>query len=374
MLLPYVPLPEPGHRPKQSHFRYSKIDSDRVKGRDFDLKLDLLKFYSFINFLKLNKMKRTATIFLYLLGFALLLPTLHSCDQETEEVGGTTDKIPGNVHISDFSSSNITVSWDLAEGATSYTAQLLESRSSDTPVDAYTTSYDHYQFSGLKEAVGYYVRVRANDGFATGSWVYVMSGGEVARIMAGYGIVDEDFVVPEPEPVKELYPNFPEGWEEHDERDRKKSHTGAGPTGRQSDVFPSGEWLMPNMYTNSAAAIVNKVGTWAVMMNANVATCLEMDFDLHYGASKFSFYYGTPTITNANDLDVVNTPIVVTVSYSQDGGESWTQIGEELYVTTADNQYFIEYELNIKGPVRFKICKSDSRARLMIDEISVYEN
>lgn len=308
----------------------------------------------------------------------MLLLAFYSCDRkDVETSGGVTDKSPKNVHLSEYSSSSITVAWDRVEGATSYTAQLLGSKGgSDTPIDAYTTvSNDFYRFDGLEETRGYYVRVRANVEYATGDWVYIMDGQDPARIMPKYGFVDEDFEEPEPDPAKELYPNFPEGWEDHaGPGSRKPSHTAEGPTGRQSDVFATGEWLMPNMYTNSAVAIVHKFGTWALMMNSRVATALEMDFDLPYGASKFSFYYGTATQTNASDVDVENVPIIVKVEYSQDAGDTWVQLGDDLQVTTTEVQYFQEYELDIKGPVRFRIGKSDSRARLMVDDISVYMN
>lgn len=314
------------------------------------------------------------TIYCCYLVALILLSASYSCKQEESDVGGVTDKLPENVHLSDFSSSSITVAWERIEGVTSYTVQLLGSADSESPVEAYTTtSKDNYRFSGVEETRGYYVRVRANVDYATGDWMYIMNGQERARIMPKYGFVDLDFEEPEPEPAKELYPNFPEGWEEH-QGGRKPSHGGEGPTGRQSDVFPSGEWLMPNMYTNSAAAIVHKLGTWAVMMNTNVATYLEMDFDLELGASKLSFYYGTATESNANDVDVVNVPILVKVEYSQDSGNTWIPLGDDLQVTTTEVQYLQEYELDIEGPVRFRIGKSDSRARLMVDEIAVYVN
>ncbi len=320
-----------------------------------------------------NNMKNLAMYYCHLVAFPLLL-ALFSCKQETSGIGGFTNKTPENVHMSEYSSSSITVSWDLVEGATSYTAQILGAKDSDIPIDAYTTtSHDFHRFGGLIETLGYYVRIRANVNFDTGDWIYVMNGAEKARIMPKYGYVDEDYEEPEPEPAKELYPDFPEGFE-NPIGARKGSHTGAGPTGRQSEIYPTGEWLMPNMYTNSAAAIVHKIDTWAVMMNANVATYLEMDFDLPYGASKLSFYYGTATKTNANDITVTTGPITVKVEYSQDSGTTWAQLGDDLVVTTVEEQYFKEYELDFDGPIRFRIGKSDSRARLMVDEIAIYEN
>lgn len=312
-------------------------------------------------------MKKLTNYCCHLIVFTLLLAS-YSCKKEALDTGGTTDKVPTNVHLSDYSSASITVAWDRIEGATSYTVQLLGSEDSEQPLDAYTTtSKDFYRFSGLEETRGYYLRVRANVNYDTGEWVYITDGQERARIMPKYGIVDKDFEEPEPEPVKELYPNFPEGWENH-ESVRK------GGYGGDSDVFPSGEWLMPNMYLNSVDAIVHKIGEWGLMMRNNVATSLEMNFDLPYGASKFSFYYGTVTKTNSNDTDAESNPILVTVEYSQDSGVTWIALGDDLEVNSVEIQYFKEYELDIKGPVRFRISKNDSRARLMVDEISVHVN
>ena len=303
--------------------------------------------------------------------YLLLLPALlnsSACKEASETSGGYTDKVPSNVRLEAFTSSSITVAWDLVEGATSYTVELLGSSTSEDPIDAYTTtSKDNYRFTGLNEIQGYYIRVRANVNYDRGDWVYIMDAGEKVRIMPKYGVVDPGFEEPEPEPEKELYPNFPEGWENH-AGTRKGGYDG------ESDVFPSGEWLMPDMYLNSVSSIVNKIGDWGLMMRNNVATSLAMNFDLPYGASKFSFYYGTVTKTNANDLDAENNPIIVTVEYSQDAGETWTALGDDLQVTNVEEQYFAEYDLDIEGPVRFRISKNDSRARLLVDEISVYVN
>ncbi|HMR17744.1 MAG TPA: fibronectin type III domain-containing protein [Sphingobacterium sp.] len=321
-------------------------------------------------------MKKLTMYCCRLVTLALLLAS-YSCKQEASDVGGVTDKIPENVTLWTYSPASITVAWDRTEGATSYTVQLLGSKDSDTPVDAYTTtSKDFYQFSGLQETRGYYARVRANVDYATGEWVYVMNGSQPGRIMPKYGFVDDDYEEPEPEPIIEpvLYPNFPEGWETHGGgpgSSRKPSHTGAGPEGDQADIFPSGKWLMPNMYTLSTASIGTKVGTWGLMMNANVATFLTMDFDLPYGASKLSFVYGVPTTTNANDMDVVNNSVFVKVEYSQDGGTTWTSFGDDLEVSNFE-QYTKSYDLDIQGPVRFRIGKNNSRARLIVDEIAVY--
>src|SRR5690606_31115713 len=102
-------------------------------------------------------MKKLTTYCCHLVALTLLLAS-HSCKQEASDVGGVTDKIPENVILWTYSTSSITVAWDRIEGATSYTVQLLGSKDSESPIDAYTTvSKDFYQFSGLQETRGYYV-------------------------------------------------------------------------------------------------------------------------------------------------------------------------------------------------------------------------
>ncbi|MDQ8005535.1 MAG: DUF5689 domain-containing protein [Pedobacter sp.] len=178
---------------------------------------------------------------------------------------------------------------------------------------------------------------------------------------------ENDYVGQSLEPYKpdQLYLNFPEGWETHTTTPaRKSAYTGT------LDVFPSGEWLMPDMYSISSANIVNKNGTWAVMMRNSTAPALAMNFNLPYGASKFSFYYGAATLS-ATDA---NLPITVRAEYSQDSGNTWQSLGDNLLVTVQNMKYFKEYILDIKGPVRFRISKDAANARLFVDDVAVYQN
>lgn len=304
---------------------------------------------------------------------------LGSCSREkVPTINDFGDKVPENVQLANYTPNSITLAWQAIEEAASYTVQLLTSPDSVSPLKQYTTvSKQQYTFTGLDEIKGYYVRVRAN--FNTprnpvlGDWVYVMDGEKPGRIMPKYGFVDENFEEPEPEPEPEyyLYPNFPEGWEIHD-GDRKKSYTGNGPTGKQSDVFPSGEWLMHQAYTtNSGTALIHKKDDFAVMMANNQNAYLAMDFDLPNGAAKLSFICGAATRTNANELNGM--PIVLTVTYSQDQGNTWTRLGEDILIDDIEKQYTPEFDnLDIAGPVRFRITKSDSRARPIIDEVAIY--
>jgi len=306
----------------------------------------------------------------YTIIFTLLLAALSCKNESFPTIDDFQNKVPKNVHLSDYSNTSITLAWDRIENAASYTVQLLESGESDSPIDTYTTvTKDFYRFSSLNETDGYCLRVRANFNSAEnpviGDWVYIMDGQEPARIMPKYGVVDKDFEEPE------LYPNFPEGWEVHEEGARKSSYTALGPTGRQSDVFASGEWIMNQAYTtNSGTALIHKVGDFATMMAPNQKASLEMDFDLPYGASKFSFICGAATRTNANEINGM--PIVLTVEYSQDSGGTWTKLNNDVLIDDIEKQYTLEYDLDLKEPVRFRISKNNSRARPIIDEVAGY--
>jgi hypothetical protein len=177
---------------------------------------------------------------------------------------------------------------------------------------------------------------------------------------------EDDYVGQSLEPYRpgELYQNFPEGWETHDATARKSAYTG------NSDVFPTGEWLMANMYTLSSANLVNKTGTWALMMRNGFAASLEMNFNLPYGATKFSFNYGAAT-TSATDATL---PIAVNAEYSQDSGNTWKRLGEDLIISSQTVRYSKEYILDIKGPVRFRISKDATNSRVFIDQVSVSQN
>lgn len=286
-----------------------------------------------------------------------------SCDDAKTDGpggGGHFDRVPSNVRLSELTSNSITVAWDRVEGATSYTAQLLDSKDSDVPIDAYTTvSKDFHKFDRLSDVGSYYVRVRANKDFDTGDWVRLMNGTEPARIIPAYGIVSEDFKVPE------LYPNFPETFEVHPDPDnRKRAYAG------DRDVFPSGEWLMTNVYTHNPASLIHKVGTWAALLRNDVACYLTMNFDLPNGATKVSFITGAATITNALELDGM--PIVMTLEYSVDQGATWTKVGNDILIDDLQKQYQLSFNMDIKQPVRFRFGKNASKARPILDNIAVY--
>lgn len=160
-----------------------------------------------------------------------------------------------------------------------------------------------------------------------------------------------------------LYVNFPEGWEDDYDGVRKGAYTG------NSDIFPSGEWLMTNSYSLNSANIVNKNGAWAIMMRGGMAVSLQMNFDLAEGASKFSFHYGAATLSSSD----AELPIVVKVEYSQNGGSTWQPIGDDLTVNSQTEKYFFETTLHLTGPVRFRISRDISVPRLFVDDVAVYK-
>ncbi|HMR17832.1 MAG TPA: DUF5689 domain-containing protein [Sphingobacterium sp.] len=168
----------------------------------------------------------------------------------------------------------------------------------------------------------------------------------------------------EPYNPAELYANFPEGWE---------NVIGArkGGYGGTYESHPTGEWQMPNSYTLNSANIINKTGTWAVMMRNGFAASVGMNFNLPYGASRLYFEYGAAT-TNAADTGGL--PATVTVEYSQDSGDTWTKLGDDLLITSVTTKYIFDMEVDIKGPVRFRITKNLSTSRTFVDQIGVYQN
>jgi len=324
------------------------------------------------------KMIRFNCVFFILIG--LLVPIV-SCEREKvpnmDDFGETTVK---NVQLEGYTETSITISWDFISEAASYTVQLLESLDDDKPVDQYTTTTRNlHTFDGLNEVTGYYVRVRANfhtpENPVLGDWVYIKDGSEPGRIMPKYGFVDENFEEPEPDPTvdPQLYPGFPEGFENHDDDvgPRKNSYTGTGPTGENTDYFATGEWVLERVYTLSTAALIHKIGTWCAMMSPNIEAYVAMNFDLPYGARKFSYITGVATLTNQNDINGM--PITIKTEYSIDGGNSWIQIGDDLLIDDMEKQYFVEFnDLEIMDPVRFRITKSASLARPILDDIAVY--
>lgn len=323
-------------------------------------------------------MKKTMLYCCYIVSFALSI-TMLSCKRESvPSLSDFGNGVPENVQLLTYGGGTITFSWTRIEKAASYTVQLLTALDSDTPVDQYTTvSGDSYSFTGLDDITGYYVRVRAN--FNTpqkpvlGDWVYVLDGQQPGRIMPKYGFVAADFEEPEPEPTIELqlYPNFPEGWE-----DETMPHlTAFDPNG--VDEFPSGKWQTSWARPNGGSTIARQAdGKYGMLTQNDHDAIIGMNFDLPYGASKLSFYIAPATKNDNNMGDL-------TVEYSVDAGNSWTELarytlsdGIPWKRDMDDPLNYKEFELDIKVPVRFRFTQHSegvgSSSRWTIDEIAVY--
>ncbi len=310
----------------------------------------------------------------------VLLSVSYSCKRdEPNNQQIFKDIPPKNVRLSNYLNTSINVAWLRAEGVDSYTVQLLGSKDSETPIHAYTTvSRDFYQFDNIEEVRGYYVRVRANFDKGISEWAYIMDGSKPARIMPKFGIVTEDFVAPDPalQPVRDIYPNFPEGWE-----DNNMQHFTTYVTilADAIDEYPSGKWMVYRAQRNNGTTIGRR-NTFGMMGQNNQTSTLGMEFDLPNGASKLSFYISTATINDTNMGDLV-------VEYSVDSGVSWTE--HARYKKTDgipwkrdmdDPMNYKEFVLDIRGNVRFRFTYNSAGvgaspgSRWTIDDVAVYQN
>jgi len=120
----------------------------------------------------------------------------------------------------------------------------------------------------------------------------------------------------------------------------------------------SGAWMFDEALIGSLDSD-KKIGTRAARIrNGHI----EMQFDT-FGAGEVSFYYAH----FGNDSGAL-----VQLQYSEDGGSSWTDLGDELQPGSELEQAVIE--ANIDGNVRFRILSSeDSGSRINIDNFEVTE-
>lgn len=306
----------------------------------------------------------------------LLLSVSYSCKKrdKSDSQQIITDKTPENVRLSNYTNTSITIAWGRAEDAEAYTVQLLGSKDSETPIHGYTTvSKDFYQFENLEDIRGYYVRVRANFNTGTSEWAYIMDGSKPARIMPKFGVVAEDFVAPDPalQPIRDIYPNFPEGWD-----DSSVAHqTAAAPDAVVT--YPSGVWLFSRYVRNSGSTVARRTSGAALPQNGQNSV-LGMNFDLPGGASKLSFYMSPAVAAESNMGDLM-------VEYSVDSGVSWIELVRYTKNDAIpwkrdmdDPANYKEHVLDIRGNVRFRFKNNSegisTSSRWSIDDIAVYQN
>lgn len=186
-----------------------------------------------------------------------------------------------------------------------------------------------------------------------------------------------------------VYPNWPEDFEEPSIEELKMAANGglipksmtSYNSGDNLGAFKTGIWYMFNAIlvdpvlsgTSGRDRISGKQGI-RMQQNLSVDAYMQMNFDVKRGASKVTFTYGS----YYNDASCT-----FCLEYSQDGGTSWTQLGD--WITNPDKiMQVASYKLDIDGNVRFRINKkglgSTSTAtgvkngRLSIDNFYIYQN
>jgi len=134
----------------------------------------------------------------------------------------------------------------------------------------------------------------------------------------------------------------------------------------------SGNWTFDGvtLVTKTDLRPINEDGTKGVQFNQKNADplYLQMNFDVYRGASKVTVLHGS----YGNDPQCT-----WRLEYSTNGGVSWNQIGENV-VSDNKQSETAEFEMDIKGTVRFRINKlglgDDNNGRLNIDDFTIYNN
>lgn len=166
-----------------------------------------------------------------------------------------------------------------------------------------------------------------------------------------------------------LYPSFPEDFENAPEKIKYD---------RAGIKLKTGNWILDNCVIQNTANDVPSSGTYAArFIKDNTSSAyLQMDFDLPNGASKVTVAYSSYA-AKADPL------CLWTLEYSTDKGKTWQQTGNEVVAENKRSKAIAMFNLNIQGPVRFRINKlglgsqtidpSIKNGRLSIDDFAVYQ-
>jgi len=169
--------------------------------------------------------------------------------------------------------------------------------------------------------------------------------------------------------TSKLYPSFPEDFEN---APVKVKYDRAGVK------LKTGDWILDNCVIQNTANDVPASGAYAArFIKDNTAPAyLQMDFDLPNGASKVTVAYSSYA-AKADPL------CMWTLEYSTDKGKTWQQTGNEVVAENKRSKATAMFNLNIQGPVRFRINKlglgseqidpSIKNGRLSIDDFAVYQ-
>ncbi|MBS1566621.1 MAG: hypothetical protein JST39_19715 [Bacteroidetes bacterium] len=166
-----------------------------------------------------------------------------------------------------------------------------------------------------------------------------------------------------------LYPSFPEDFEN---APAKIKYDRAGLR------LKTGDWILDNCVIQNTPNDLPSSGAYAArFIKDNTSPAyLQMDFDLPNGASKVSVAYSSYA-AKADPL------CIWYLEYSTDKGKSWHQTGNEVIAENKRSKEIAVFNLNIQGPVRFRINKPGigsqqidpavKNGRLSIDDFSVFQ-
>lgn len=170
------------------------------------------------------------------------------------------------------------------------------------------------------------------------------------------------------------YANFPETFEAPAATEKSVYDV---PATDNNVTLKSGSW---KLYQSIFGAVRNSdrfdpAGNQCIRMQRNltVPALLQMNFDLPRGASKVTLAYGSYGTDPSSTWRL---------EYSQDGGNTWNIAGSEVSDAAAVAKS-VTFNLNIKGPVRFRINKLGLgvsnvpfvlNGLLNIDSFTVYQN
>lgn len=168
-----------------------------------------------------------------------------------------------------------------------------------------------------------------------------------------------------------IYQGFPETFEPINAADINKFYTP-----ETILQLSTGNWKINQSGLRNEAQdkVVSGTHAWRSNFNVNYSIYLAMDFDVPDGASKVSFYYGTWGNQSGTSIGAAST---FALEYSTDQGATWTQTGSTV-TEAAWTAKQLTYEVDISGPVRFRIHRKGQAAtgagngRLNIDDFAVY--
>jgi len=167
----------------------------------------------------------------------------------------------------------------------------------------------------------------------------------------------------------ELYEGFPEDFTDKLGTSSNLNFEAIFPTSKLPWKFKGAYTLTSGNFTHTnGGASGDRLGA---MMTGGADSFIELNKNLYYGASKVGVYLYPATSTDAGSGKL---PIVARIEYSQDSGNTWKQVGDDINITA--NRRYIEtpIDVDISGIVRFRVyLVSTAGGRLGVDYFRVYQ-